>query len=176
MLTERKPLVRWTILVGLVLIVSSLGSSAVSAQDDAAYVRQVRAIDTNDLGLPNPAGLAFSPAANSEAGQVVATRDLSGFDLSEPQGMVFAPSRDPTDESGQMSLYIADKGDEGGQAPGKIVEFSLTQPVPLPLAPSQEVPAYLVRLIYTSQYSPPSPDPAGITYLSSVNELMISDS
>ena len=36
--------------------------------------------------------------------------------------------------------------------------------------------ATLIRTVHTSQFSPPSPDPAGITYNSAVGELMISDS
>jgi hypothetical protein len=36
--------------------------------------------------------------------------------------------------------------------------------------------AVLVRVIETSQFSPPSPDPAGIAYLPSTGELLISDS
>ncbi|HLF28456.1 MAG TPA: right-handed parallel beta-helix repeat-containing protein [Anaerolineae bacterium] len=37
---------------------------AAGTQEDAIYLREVRAIDTNDLGLLNPAGLAFSFDAN----------------------------------------------------------------------------------------------------------------
>lgn len=38
------------------------------------------------------------------------------------------------------------------------------------------VPSSLIRLTDTSQWSPPSPDPAGISYLSDTNSLLISDS
>jgi hypothetical protein len=41
-----------------------MGSSATFAQNDPVYFSEVRAIDTNDLGLFNPAGLAFSFDAN----------------------------------------------------------------------------------------------------------------
>ena len=65
MLTRKNHLAHSMILVGLLLILSLVWSPATLAQDHGAYVRQVRAIVTDDFGLPNPAGLAFSPAANS---------------------------------------------------------------------------------------------------------------
>ena len=68
----------WTLLtchdlVGLALPFSSATNSATAAQDsrataaqdNAAYWRQVRAIDTAELGVAHPAGLAFSPVANA---------------------------------------------------------------------------------------------------------------
>jgi hypothetical protein len=36
--------------------------------------------------------------------------------------------------------------------------------------------AVLVRIIETSLFSPPSPDPAGIVYLPSTGRLLVSDS
>ncbi len=35
------------------------------AQDNAAFVRQIRAFNTDSIGFLNPAGLAFSPGANT---------------------------------------------------------------------------------------------------------------
>jgi hypothetical protein len=68
-------------------------------------------------------------------GQVVATRDLSELDLSELQGMVFAPSGDLTDDPLEVSLYIADRGPGALQGQrssqfegGRIIELSLIQP------------------------------------------------
>jgi hypothetical protein len=48
----------------LPFILKSVGSSATFAHDDAVCLREIRAIDTNDFGLLNPAGLAFSFGAN----------------------------------------------------------------------------------------------------------------
>ena len=69
-------------------------------------------------------------------GQVVATRDLSELDISELQGMVFAPSGDLTDDPLEVSLYIADSGPGALQGQrtslfegGRIVELSLIQPM-----------------------------------------------
>jgi len=41
-----------------------VGYSASLVQRNAAYIEEVRHLDTNDLGLLNPTGLAFSPDAN----------------------------------------------------------------------------------------------------------------
>ena len=52
------------VFVGLVILFSLAGSSVAIAQDEPIYLKEVRAIDTNDFGLLNPAGLAFSFDAN----------------------------------------------------------------------------------------------------------------
>ena len=155
--------------------------------DRAAVLRDGRTsvVDLEEIGLVKASGIAFNLSNNhlylvnpdepalyelSETGQVVTIRDLSASSLVDPQGMVFAPSRDQTDDPAQLSLYIAD----GGRA-GQIIEFSLDAPPPLVLR-AGSVKAILVRTINTSQFSPPSPDPAGIAYLPSTNTLFISDS
>jgi DNA-binding beta-propeller fold protein YncE len=56
---EQKFLASLIILGGLILLFSVAGRSAALAQDDLIYLKEVRAIETNDLGLLNPAGLAF---------------------------------------------------------------------------------------------------------------------
>ncbi len=52
------------VLAGLIMLFSLVGGSATFIQDEPVYLKEVRAIDTNDLGLLNPAGLAFSLDAN----------------------------------------------------------------------------------------------------------------
>jgi hypothetical protein len=59
------------------------------------------------------------------------------------------------------------------QSSGQIVEFSFAEPV-APAASTFQ--SSLIQTIDTSQFSPPSPDPAGITYLDSSNTLLVSDS
>lgn len=121
-------------------------------------------------GLPGLRGLAFdaangnlyvlSPAGQtlyelSPTGRVIATRDLTTFGLKDPQGMVFAPSGDLTDDPSQMSLYIADSG-------GQIVELSFAEiavPDALIVTPIKR------QEIETNNWLPPSTDPSGITYL-----------
>src|SRR3990172_1732543 len=51
-------------LAGLIILVVGATSSASQAQDQPAYVRLVREIETGHLSVPHPAGLAFSPQAN----------------------------------------------------------------------------------------------------------------
>ncbi|MDN3510959.1 MAG: hypothetical protein NG784_06605 [Candidatus Jettenia sp.] len=120
-------------------------------------------------------------------GKLIARRDVSEFGLQDPQGMVFAPSGDLTDDPSKTSLYIAncsftgqgvqktqlsdDMGKQKEQGYGNIIELSLTQP-PVVAATSN---ATLVRTIDTSRFSPPSPDPSGITYLPSSNGLLMCD-
>ena len=61
---------------GLTLLFLVLGrSSASNSQVPGEELRQVRSIETADFGLINPAGLAYSPGANS-----FLVRDLSGIE------------------------------------------------------------------------------------------------
>ena len=152
-------------------------------------------IDLQLTGLIDPRGLALDPTTGhlhvlsqgeqrlyelTEAGQLVTTRDVSGFELNVTQGMVFANSGDLTDDPEQTSLYIADSGlgAQGGLAPtiaqeGQIVELSLTEIA----APAARIfQSSLVQVIDTSQFIPPSPDSAGIAYLSSSDTLLMCDS
>ncbi len=146
-----------------------------------------------------PSGLAFNPADGhlyllspsgptlneiTTAGELVAALDLSPFGLKDPQGMVFAPSGDPTDDPSNINLYVADTGSAGKsrdnadgakKASGRIAEFAFDAPMGLDSSASI-TPATLVRTTQTSLYSPPSPDPAGVAYLPNTNTLLISDS
>jgi hypothetical protein len=82
-------------------------------------------VDLNQSGLAGPRGLAFDPNTGNlhlyvpseqklyeltQTGLVVATRDMSKFGLTDPQGIVIAPSGDRTDDPTQMSLYLSDSG------------------------------------------------------------------
>ncbi len=115
-------------------------------------------------------------------GQLVGVRDLSSLRLVDPQGLVFAPSGDTTDDPSVLSLYVADtgldptaeSGSEGGQPLGAVIEMSLTEPVEPPAAP-QVFQSSLVNTIATSSFSPPSPDPSGLAYDTTRNRLLISD-
>ncbi|MCI0690404.1 IPT/TIG domain-containing protein [candidate division KSB1 bacterium] len=162
--------------------------------DGAAAARDGRIlqIDLNHLADVQPRGVAFNPNTNhlyvlspakqtlyelTETGQVVATRDLSSLALRDPQGMVFAPSGDLTDDPALMSLYIADSGRMNGiQGRGQIIELSLTVPASPGLLEATNVRASLVNAIETSEWSPPSPDPMGMAYISSSGRLLVSDS
>jgi uncharacterized repeat protein (TIGR01451 family) len=154
----------------------------------------VRQVDLDQMGLQDLQDLAFDPTTGhlhvlapgqqmlcelTLTGELVASRDLSPFALHNPQGMVFAPSRDSTDDPSKMSLYIADSGLSSGrdrqalsQSSGEIVELSFDVIVPQ----AETIPATLVQTIDTSLFDPPSPDPAGIAYLDYQGTLLVSDS
>jgi len=132
----------------------------------------------------------------TQDGQVIAFRDLTEFHLGNPQGILFAPSGDQTDDPSKMSLYLADSGlaakqDQGtisinedtvglqsnnantsAQDPGQILELSLT-----PSAPSAQssFQSSLVRTVDLATISPPSPDPSGLTYVSTNQTFLMSD-
>jgi uncharacterized protein YjiK len=141
---------------------------------------EISRLDLADLAAPNLRGLAHNPANGrlyvtsvSEAklfeldrdGRLVGTHDLSGIELHAPHSMVFAPSGDPTDDPNRPLRIRQRTG-------GKLWEISLVETAEA--APTEV--ASLVQTIDTSQY--PSPDPAGITYLSTRPEprLLVSDS
>ena len=94
--------------------------------------------------------------------------DLSPFNLSEPVALAFAPSTDQTDDPSAVSLYIASGGTDAD-----IWEFTFAPPVPLSLAATA---ATLVQTIDVWNFSPPSPDASGATYLPHSNRLLETDS
>ncbi len=138
----------------------------------------------------------------NDQGEILTIRDLSLLELKDTQSMVFAPSGDRTDDPDNTSLYIVDSGLSSGK--GGIVELALVQPEQLDLSDitvkvssfrvrslkSEKVtvesaatepsdPSLLaisVNTIFTDQWSPPSPDPAGLAYFPPSNNLLISDS
>jgi hypothetical protein len=116
-----------------------------------------------------------------KSGQLLSTRDLSSLRLVNPQEMIFAPSGDPTDDPTTMNLYLAESGSMVGsnsgtsQDNGQLIELSLTSPTLLAL-PQASSNIYLVRTVYTSLWSPPAPDTAGIDYNPTTGRLLISDS
>jgi hypothetical protein len=164
---------------------------------------RVSQVDLRQAGLVDPRGLAFNPTNGhvyllspvqqelyelTETGQVVGTLDLSPFEFVDPQGLVFASSGDLTDDPSIINLYIADTGlsaglsraaacpevNKAGQELGRVIELSLTLPVPI-ISAVDTVQATLERTTDTSQSSPPSPDPSGLAYSPHSGRLMTSD-
>lgn len=112
----------------------------------------------------------------TESGEHISTHDLSAYGIRDPQGMLFAPSGDPTDDPAIYNLFIADAGAaEGDQIFGQILEFSFKEPEITQTAPAAETPA-LVNTIHTSDWNPPSPDPTGLDYWHSRNNFLLADS
>ena len=125
----------------------------------------------------------------TETGERVSTYDVSDLKLENPATMLFAPSRDVTDDPTIMDLYILDSGQLSTQDSvsatdqrntsqmGEIVELSLQAPAALPPGTTL-LPATLVHTIDTSKnsWSPSAPDPAGIDYWPLTGRLLIVDS
>ena len=125
------------------------------------------------------------------AGALVGSFDLSGADLANPQGMVVAPSADQTDDPGATSLYVADGGGvtvttDGGRPPGptvstlrtgRILELSLSSAPAafVSFVAASDFESSLVETIDAAQWSPPSPDPSGITFISGSSRLVVTD-
>ena len=53
------------ILIGAVSLLSFNRSTATLAQSDAVFIREVRVLETEQTGVQNPVGLAFSPRGNA---------------------------------------------------------------------------------------------------------------
>ena len=104
------------------------------------------------------------------AGKVRKIFSLRNASLERLTGFVFAPSTDPTDPPTTRHLFAADRG--GPKALGRVVELSLARPVSIPAT----VTGRLARTITTSKLKPPSPDPSGIAYLPTTDQLLVSDS
>ncbi|MGD9145550.1 MAG: hypothetical protein PVI80_08310, partial [Anaerolineae bacterium] len=185
---------------GRLFFLDSIGPRIVRIEPDAdggfdnAVISRLDLVDINLAGLR---GLAFNPANGhlytlhparqtlyelTQGGRLVASHDASSLALGDPQGLVFAPSGDLTDDPAQTSLYIADSGPGAGldqQATpavgGQIVEFSFAELAPLAVT-WPIVNASLVQTIDTSAFHPPSPDAAGIIYIEPEGTLLMSDS
>jgi uncharacterized protein YjiK len=181
---------------GVLYILDAAGPRIVEVQpgaDGSFEGAGISILDLGQSGLGAGRGLAFEPGTSSLhvmvpseqklyevtlSGEVVAERDLTEFGLKDPQGMVFAPSGDQTDDPAQVNLFLADSGQNDGQvtsaseSTGQILELSLIQPV---AAAAVTFTSTLVKTTDMSNISPPSPDPSGITYLPSNNRLMVTD-
>ena len=108
----------------------------------------------------------------SATGQLLSTHDVSAARLTSPGGMVVAPTGDQTDDPSAQSVYIADAGTQN--TAGAIVELTFA-----PTATAEAVTTFtssVVETTLTSQWSPPSPDPADVVYLPASNTLLVVDS
>jgi uncharacterized protein YjiK len=141
------------------------------------------------IGLGEVRGLAFNPQSGhlyirsgetlyelTTGGRVVARRDLSGLRPGTPEGMVFAPSSDLTDDPTQLSLFVAESpglaANASVESTGQIVELSFV-PIEAPALPSFT--SSLVRTTNMAAYTPPSPDPSGLAYVPGANKLVMTD-
>jgi uncharacterized protein YjiK len=132
----------------------------------------------------------------NDEGDLVALRDISAFNLANPQSLIFAPSGDKTDDPSIMNLYILDApiglpsgkysnqvfreieegliGQDGERQSGQIVEFSFSPPTPLVATVPTDTVVH-ENTVLTSAYNPASPDPSGLAYLPNTERLLMSD-
>lgn len=154
--------------------------------------QRVISIELSALNRPRLQGLAFNPSNQhlylldvekmvllevDETALLINSYDISGDYIHSPQGMVFAPSGDTTDDPNIWNLFLADAGinGTGSQATGGIIEYTFSEPI-LVNMPEANLSVTLVRTVLTSNWNPPSPDPAGLEYWHAANRLVISDS
>jgi len=104
-------------------------------------------------------------------GRVARSLDASDLGVSNVTGVAVAPSADRTDSPKVQHVYVADAGE--GTTLGRVVEASLASAVVV--VPSLAATGSLVREVDTSAFSPPSPDPSGITYIPGSDRLFIAD-
>jgi len=96
---------------------------------------------------------------------------VEGQEMGRPVGMVFAPSSDSTDAASDFNLFVADGGDT--RSSGGVTEISLESTV---TAFALVDTALLVRDTPTSAWTPGSPDPAGVAWVSVDDQLVVVDS
>lgn len=155
---------------------------------DGAAISQVTMQINNSASLQ---GLAYEPTNGhyqvlnpaeqalyeiNRQGKLVSIRDLSAFNLFNPQTLVYAPSGDPTDDPSIMNLYLVDASptisllepnnkfqttestfmdQDAGRLSGRIIEFSLA-PYPQLVETVPTDPVTLVNTTDTSQYQTPN--------------------
>jgi uncharacterized repeat protein (TIGR01451 family) len=169
----------------LLVLYAGTRKIAVLAMSTSGRLARLSTISLAALPAGRVAGLAYRPSdgliyvaiqaraalyAVDLSGTVRASYDLSRVHVSQLRSMTFAPTADPTDAPSSTSLYLADSG--SSTTGGGIVEVYLTTAPTVPVTAT----ATLVNTIATSDFSPPSPDPAGITYLPGPDKLLPSDS
>lgn len=189
------------------LMADSLTIQQVTLPADGATPTLLTTIDLRQHGLTQARGLALHPQRQhlftldpttqtlyefTLTGVLVAHYDLAPFQLQQAQGLVFAPSGDPTDEPDRLHLYFVDPINQPANvlpddqldnlparlylplamgnatatathATSRIAELTF-EPPPVMAAAVTTVGA-LVQTVKTSLYQPPSPDPSDVAYI-----------
>jgi len=143
----------------------------------------VKSYDLKESGLVNPQAMTFARSGDQ-------TDDPNTFNLyiadsgGTKQG---EPAVDPNQLPYQLYLPLMaqplDSSNTSTEAPlddsgsrGKVVEVALYRPLTEVQAAAGTTVLSLVRTVETSTWNPSSPDPDGITYNPTSNQLIISDS
>jgi hypothetical protein len=162
------------------------------APDGSVETRRLPITPSNSVPAAHPGSddvYVVGPSAVSVVGPggTLETRyELMSLGSGAPVAANFGPSADPTDDPDELSLYVVvessrrhGSGPDPRQSPAAdgeatylFHEVTLVQPLPA----ASVVSATLIRTTDLSVLDPPSPDPAGIAYVSSRNRLLIGDS
>ena len=175
---------------GTLHVLDAANHAIVSVAPDGTVTRT----SLPDLAGKNLHGLAYQPNQHllyvadtsgpkdtvygvDASGSVVRTQDITDAEVANLQAMTFAPSADSTDPAAEQNLFIADSGT--ATTLGRVAELTLA-PTAVPAAVAAAAiapgPTKTVQTGATGTWSPNSPDPAGITYDSETQRLLVSDS
>ncbi len=105
------------------------------------------------------------------AGTFLSERDLSGIGLGQIQGMAFGPSADPTDPDDMQHLFMLSSDSGTPRISALSLGTSASSPPAVP-----QIPGAVVRRVQTSELSPLSSDPGGVSYDWSGERLIVTDS
>ncbi len=131
--------------------------------------------DLRGLATHPETGQLFTYDATTErllaitGGRVSRAYGAADLGVVNVRGLAFGPTADRTDHSSLLSVYVLDEGAPGNY--GEIVEGVLTSDFQL----AANVDPSNVRIVETSEFDPPSPDPSGIAFLPSADRLFIVD-
>ncbi len=142
----------------------------------------VKTHDLSGSGLTNPQALVFAPTGDQ-------TDDASLYDLyiADSGSALAAPANpDPSafprrlylpqvSQGTDMSAASADASGADTVRAGQVLEIALDQPAEQFHAAAATTTLTLVRTTQTYKWSPSSPDPDGITYVPSANQLVVAD-
>ncbi len=174
---------RWLVLDGDRLVSLSVRHGAVQAWRGAAL---------SGTSVPTAGalrGLALDPAGGrlyvgdtssssllvvDRDGRQSAVLDAADVGLGSLSALAFGATADPTDSSANTTLFAVVEG--GGSTLGRVAEVSLTPLGTAAAAAATTSTASLVKASALSTLSPPSPDPAGIVYMSDLDRLFVADS
>lgn len=134
------------------------------------------------------------------SGALVNYYDLTAVEIADAQGLTFAPSGDKTDDPNRINLYITDRqvsatpepattnlrpsaylplavsprttSSAVAQSQGRVAELTFDPPIEPVLAAAKTNVATLVQTIKTFEFTPPSPDPSDIAYISTTPYLL----
>jgi uncharacterized protein YjiK len=138
--------------------------------------------DLSEFGLTDPQGVVFAPTGDQTDDPQRMSLYLADASLVDRPGQAASSSTPGSGYRIYLPLIMRGSGGGGGndtvtgaaitQSSGQIVELSFTE-LMAPAASTFQ--SSLIRTTNMAAFSPPSPDPSGLTYLPDSNTLMMCD-